>query len=80
MKRAFDTVNKKEVAIKILKLGKNWSAKKLMLESFFKEISILSRCRHQNIVKILDASFSGTLIKEAVSLRKPSIEYSKIDL
>jgi hypothetical protein len=28
----------------------------------------------------MDASFTGTLIKEALSVRKPSIEYSKIEL
>ncbi len=51
-----------------------------MLESFFKEISILSYCRHPNIVKLLFASFNGTLIKEAIPvIRKPSVEHSVIE-
>lgn len=39
-----------------------------MLESFFNEIKILSYCRHPNIVRLLDASFNGTLIKESLLL------------
>lgn len=52
-----------------------------MLESFFKEVTILSYCRHPNIVKLLDASFNGTLIKEGIplSIRKTSIEHSVIE-
>jgi len=50
-----------------------------MLESFFKEVTILSYCRHPNIVKLLYASFNGTLIKEAIPIRKTSIEHSVID-
>ena len=42
-------------------------SKRMMLESFFNEIKILSHCRHPNIVKLLDASLNGTLIKERVS-------------
>jgi serine/threonine protein kinase len=51
-----------------------------MLDCFFKEIEILTQCRHPNIVKILDASFNGTLIKEAIPIRKTSIEHSVLDL
>jgi serine/threonine protein kinase len=51
-----------------------------MLLSFFKEIEILSQCRHPNIVRLLDASFNGVMTKEAISqIRKTSVEYSKID-
>jgi hypothetical protein len=34
------------------------------LKCLFTEINILTECRHPNVVKILDASFDGTLIKE----------------
>ena len=34
------------------------------LECLFTEINILTECRHPNVVKILDASFDGTVIKE----------------
>lgn len=64
MKRAFDIVNNKEVAVKILKTNKASISRKAMLESFYSEVKILSYCRHPNIVRILDASFDGTLIKE----------------
>lgn len=53
--------------------------KKVMLEAFFKEIKILSNCKHKNVVKLLDASFKGTIIKEGFSVRKASIEHSKIE-
>jgi serine/threonine protein kinase len=35
-----------------------------MLENFYNEIKILSYCRHPNIVRLLDASFNGTIVKE----------------
>jgi hypothetical protein len=38
--------------------------KKECLECFFTEINILTECRHPNIVKILDASFDGLIVKE----------------
>ena len=38
--------------------------KKECLECLFTEINILTECRHPNIVKILDASFDGMIIKE----------------
>lgn len=38
--------------------------KKDALECLFTEINILTECRHKNVVKILDASFDGTLVKE----------------
>jgi len=38
--------------------------KKECLECLFTEINILTECRHPNVVKILDASFDGTQIKE----------------
>ncbi len=70
MKKAVDIATKREVAIKILKTTEKAEglSKKLMLESFFKEIKILSHCDHPNIVKLIDASFNGTLIKEALPL------------
>ena len=52
-----------------------------MLESFYQEISILSYCKHPNIVKLLNASFNGTLLKEEAQecqIRKPSVEQSAI--
>ena len=38
--------------------------KKQCLEFLFTEINILTECRHPNVVKILDASFDGTILKE----------------
>jgi len=43
---------------------KNMVNKKDCLECLFTEINILTECRHPNVVKILDASFDGTIIKE----------------
>jgi serine/threonine protein kinase len=59
------------VAVKILKTHDKslHLSKRMMLDSFFNEIKILSHCRHPNIVKLLDASLNGTLIKERVSVR-----------
>jgi len=54
---------KKQVAIKIMRV-KNMVNKKECLECLFTEINILTECRHPNIVKILDASFDGMIIKE----------------
>jgi hypothetical protein len=38
--------------------------KRECLECLFTEINILTECRHPNVVKILDANFDGTMIKE----------------
>jgi serine/threonine protein kinase len=58
----------REVAVKVLKLSYQEDhtpdSRKDMLESFFQEVSILSFCDHPNIVRLLHASFNGTLIKE----------------
>ena len=43
---------------------KNIINKKECLECLFTEINILTECRHPNVVKILDASFDGTVVKE----------------
>ncbi len=42
--------------------------KKECLECLFTEINILTECRHPNVVKILDASFDGNLVKEQLVL------------
>ena len=42
--------------------------KKECLECLFTEINILTECRHPNVVKILDASFDGKLVKEQLVL------------
>lgn len=34
------------------------------VDCLFTEINILTECRHPNVVKILDANFDGTIIKE----------------
>jgi len=47
---------------------KNMANKKECLECFFTEINILTECRHPNVVKILDASFDGNLVKEQLVL------------
>jgi hypothetical protein len=51
------------VAIKIMRV-KNKVHKRECLECLFTEINILTECRHPNVVKILDANFDGTLVKE----------------
>lgn len=43
---------------------KNQVHKRECVECLFTEINILTECRHPNVVKILDASFDGTMIKE----------------
>lgn len=63
VKLAIDLKTKKQVAIKIMRV-KNMVNKKECLECLFTEINILTECRHPNIVKILDASFDGMIIKE----------------
>lgn len=60
---AIDLETGKEVAIKIMRI-KNMIHKRECLECLFTEINILTECRHPNVVKILDASFDGTLVKE----------------
>jgi serine/threonine protein kinase len=79
VKKAIELSTGREVAIKILKINKVEDSRKIMLESFFKEITILSYCKHPNIVKLLYSSFNGTLIKEATPLRKCSVEHSAIE-
>lgn len=51
------------MAIKILKTKHNCN-KRECLECLITEINILTECRHPNVVKILDASFNGTLINK----------------
>ena len=63
VKLAIDLSNKNQVAIKIMRV-KNMVDKKECLQCLFTEINILTECRHPNVVKILDASFDGTIIKE----------------
>ena len=63
VKLAIDMHTKKQVAIKIMRV-KNMINKKESIDCFFTEINILTECRHPNVVKILDASFDGTIIKE----------------
>lgn len=60
---AIDLETGKEVAIKIMRI-KNQIHKRECLECLFTEINILTECRHPNVVKILDANFDGTLVKE----------------
>jgi serine/threonine protein kinase len=63
VKLAIDLSSKKQVAIKIMRV-KNIINKRECLECLFTEINILTECRHPNVVKILDASFDGTIVKE----------------
>lgn len=63
VKLAIDLLTRKQVAIKIMRV-KNIINKKECLECLFTEINILTECRHPNVVKILDASFDGTVVKE----------------
>jgi len=62
VKLAIDLRSKKQVAIKIMRV-KNIINKKECLECLFTEINILTECRHPNVVKILDASFDGAVVK-----------------
>jgi serine/threonine protein kinase len=59
-------ITKKEVAIKILRT-KQMLEMKECVDCLFAEINILTECRHPNVVKILDASFDGTIVKEQLS-------------
>ena len=61
-----DSLTGSEVAIKIMRV-KNMVNIKESLDCFFTEIEILTHCRHPNIVKILDASFDGLLIKQMLT-------------
>lgn len=63
VKLAIDLKTKKQVAIKIMRV-KNMVNKRECLDCLFREINILTECRHPNIIKILDASFDGMIIKE----------------
>lgn len=47
------------------------------VDCLFTEINILTECRHPNVVKILDASFDGTIIKE--QLVKESIHNDELE-
>ena len=56
---------------------KNMMRKKDCLDCLFQEINILTECRHANIVKILDASFDGTLEKRrSISDTQPKSSYT----
>ena len=68
VKLAIDLSSKKQVAIKIMRV-KNIINKRECLECLFTEINILTECRHPNVVKILDASFDGTIVKEQLVKR-----------
>ena len=63
VKLGIDISTKKEVAIKILRT-KQMLEMKECVDCLFTEINILTECRHPNVVKILDASFEGTIVKE----------------
>ena len=63
VKLGIDLATGKQVAIKIMRV-KQMVNKAECLECLFTEINILTECRHPNVVKILDASFDGTLVKE----------------
>lgn len=89
VKKAVELNSGREVAVKILRFSKEEddtaASRKEMLESFFQEITILSYCKHPNIVKLLHASFNGTLLKEEPDasysqIRKPSVEQSAITM
>lgn len=64
VKLAIDLKTKKQVAVKILRTTQGAANRRESLDCFFTEINILTECRHPNIVKILDAGFDGTIIKE----------------
>ncbi len=69
VKLAVDVSTQQHVAIKFMRV-KNMLKKKQCLDCLFQEINILTECRHPNIVKILDASFDGTLEKRLFKLTK----------
>lgn len=60
VKLAIELSTGQQVAIKFMRV-KNMLRKKESLDCLFTEINILTECRHANIVKILDASFDGSL-------------------
>lgn len=95
-----DIATGREVAVKILQFGmvgcgeeqEEIEARREMLECFYQEITILSFCNHPNVVKLLDASFNGTLTHEMAGgegyceleqsfqqrMRIPSVEQSAL--
>lgn len=70
VKLATDLNTQKQVAIKILKVNHlTYSSKEEALLCLQSEVNILHQCsllKVSNVVKIKDASFDGTLIKEVV--------------
>ena len=67
---ATDLNTQKQVAVKILKVGRNQlasSSKEQALLCLETEIKILERCtklKLSNVVRIKNASFDGTIVKE----------------
>ena len=57
---------------------KNMLRKKESLDCLFQEINILTECRHPNIVKILDASFDGSL--EHRRFTNKAVMHDEVDL
>lgn len=70
VKLATDLKTLKQVAIKILKVGKEhlaYSSKEEALRCLHSEANILQTCTErkiQGVIKIKDCSFDGTLVKE----------------
>lgn len=62
----------KQVAIKILKVGKEalaYHSKEEALHCLHSEVSILDKCSElkiSQVIKIKDCSFDGTLVKELI--------------
>ncbi|CDW84194.1 protein kinase domain containing protein [Stylonychia lemnae] len=80
VKKALDVSTNKFVAVKILKTNQTALSRTSMLESFFQEIKILTQCSHPNIVRIIDASLDGTLIKEEIHSSNSQTHASDSDL
>ena len=77
VKLAIDMKTNKKVAVKIMRT-KHMVNKSECLDCLFTEINILTECRHPNVVRILDANFDGTIVKERLVEKKLSPKYKNM--
>lgn len=66
--RAFDTIHKSRVALKIPKAGRN-----ITDEDFLREVQVAALLRHPNILSVQNASYIGDLFVIAMELGEESL-------
>lgn len=66
--RAFDTIHKSRVALKIPKPGRN-----ITDEDFLREVQVAAKLRHPNILSVQNASYIGDLFVIAMELGEESL-------